>query len=100
MKKILISGDSIVDHHIYKGNQDYPSSSNNGGTQVVSTQGGASLLSDLIRSIAPHKNHAEVFLQNNVPQLLNLFHLKKHNFFLLILVLILHNYLLFHYGQL
>lgn len=51
-KTILVSGDVIVDHHIYKGERDAPNIKNVPGTKVINSKGGAILLYNILCNIA------------------------------------------------
>jgi hypothetical protein len=54
MANILVSGDVIIDHHIYKGERDAPHIKNVPGTKVIKSKGGAILLYNILRNIADH----------------------------------------------
>jgi hypothetical protein len=54
MSSILVSGDVIIDHHIYKGERDAPHIKNVPGTKVIKSKGGAILLYNILRNIADH----------------------------------------------
>jgi hypothetical protein len=51
MGKVLISGDVVVDHHIYKGRRHKASATELLGVRVVRQHGGAMSLTDLISAV-------------------------------------------------
>ena len=60
---VLVTGDVITDHHIYKGRRGSPASGHTLGTTEQVTQGGAALVCDLLEKIrktpAPQGNNDE-----------------------------------------
>ncbi len=63
MKKILITGDSITDHHIYKGGIEYPRKEAQVGTCIKEEGGGASLLYQLVNRQCEKENQYAIHLQ-------------------------------------
>jgi hypothetical protein len=51
MKTILVTGDVVVDHHIYEGQRHTASASDQRGVKVVRQHGGAKGLTDLINAV-------------------------------------------------
>ena len=51
-KKILVTGDVIIDHHIYQGGRATPGSHEPQGTLIVESMGGALLLYDIIARVS------------------------------------------------
>lgn len=49
MKKVLIAGDCIIDHHIYKGGIEYPRKKATAGSEIKEEGGGACLLHRLVQ---------------------------------------------------
>lgn len=52
VKRVLVTGDVIIEHHIYKGKRDAPYVKNFPGTKVVDSNGGALLLYKIIGKVA------------------------------------------------
>lgn len=55
-KTVLVTGDVIVDYHIYMGNRYTPDSKSPEGTQIVESYGGARLLYDIIDTVCSSAN--------------------------------------------
>jgi hypothetical protein len=51
MKKIFVTGDIVIDHHIYKGGRLHPSNRNAYDTIIKSVPGGACLLTSLLEHV-------------------------------------------------
>jgi hypothetical protein len=62
-KKILITGDTIIDHHIYKGNIAYSGIDSGIGTQIIEASGGAALLSELVCHVCNSEEHVQIQFQ-------------------------------------
>ncbi len=54
VRKILVTGDVIVDHHLYKGNRLQPGRQGGRGTQLQTSPGGAALLYALLDQVRQH----------------------------------------------
>lgn len=54
---VLVTGDVITDHHIYKGERDAPRAKDVFGTMVTETHGGAKLLHEIISKVAEATNN-------------------------------------------
>jgi hypothetical protein len=48
-KRVLVTGDVIIDHHIYQGKREAPCIKTSPGTMVVESPGGARLLYEIIK---------------------------------------------------
>ncbi len=59
-RKILITGDTVIDHHIFKGNIAFSGVASGIGTQIIETKGGASLLHELVCRVCEAREHIDV----------------------------------------
>jgi hypothetical protein len=64
--KVLVAGDSLIDHHIYKGNLLFPSNTDESGTTIKSSYGGCFLLGDIINQI--FKSDDAIQILNQLPK--------------------------------
>ena len=51
-KKVLVTGDVIVDHHVYEGQRSSPDSNNPIGSQEQTGPGGAGLIFELLKNVS------------------------------------------------
>ena len=65
--KILIAGDSLIDHHIYKGNRLKSNDFENLGTTIISSFGGFFLLLDILTQTFKSENNIEILSQLSKP---------------------------------
>jgi len=64
-RKILITGDTIIDHHVFKGKIDYPGGGSGIGTQIIEAKGGASLLRELVCHVCSSEESIQVQFQGD-----------------------------------
>lgn len=65
-KALLITGDSLYDHHMYAGCRLQPNDSNKLGTRVMTSPGGYFLIADILRQTG-FSNSVEIFTQESEP---------------------------------
>jgi hypothetical protein len=66
MNRILVTGDVVVDHHIYEGQRFTPSASDQRGVKVVKQHGGAKGLADLINAVISQWRTEKVEREKNL----------------------------------
>jgi hypothetical protein len=58
-KTVLVTGDVIVDHHIYMGERFVPNASENTGTQEQTTEGGVGLLHRILEAVGKKRSESK-----------------------------------------